>query len=42
MEACYPVFLAVIVLGIYFYVNLFMQMDSSVDNMLLMTLRDEL
>lgn len=42
MEACYPVFLAVIVLGIYFYVNLFMAMDSSVDKMLLLTLKDEL
>jgi hypothetical protein len=42
MEACYPVFLAVIVLGIYFYTKLFIQMDSSVDNMLLLNLRDEL
>ncbi len=42
MEACYPVFLVVIVLGIFFYVNLFMAMDSSVDKMLLVTLKDEL
>jgi hypothetical protein len=42
METCYPVFLAVIVLGIFFYVNLFMAMDSSVDKMLLLTLKDEL
>jgi hypothetical protein len=42
MEACYPVFIAVIVVGILFYVNLFMVMDKSIDNMLLMTLRDEL
>ena len=42
METCYPVFLTVIVLGIFFYVNLFMAMDSSVDKMLLLTLKDEL
>jgi hypothetical protein len=42
MEACYPVFVAVIVVGIFFYVNLFMVMDKSMDNMLLMTLKDEL
>jgi hypothetical protein len=42
MEACYPVFLGVIVIGIFFYVNLFMVMDKSMDNMLLMTLKDEL
>ena len=42
MEACYPVFVAVIVLGIFFYVNLFMVMDKSMDNTLLMTLKDEL
>lgn len=42
MEACYPVFVAVIVLGIFFYVNLFMAMDKSIDNMLLLNPRDEL
>ena len=42
MEACYPVFVVVIVLGIFFYVNLFMVMDKSMDNMFLMTLKDEL
>ena len=30
------------VVGIFFYVNLFMVMDKSVDNMLLLSLRDEL
>lgn len=42
MEACYPVFVLVIIVGIFFYVNLFMVMDKSVDNMLLLSLRDEL
>jgi len=32
----------VIMVGIFFYVNLFMVMDSSVDKMLLLTMRDEL
>jgi hypothetical protein len=32
----------VIVVGIFFYVNLFMVMDKSVDKMLLLTMRDEL
>jgi hypothetical protein len=42
MEACYPFFMLVIVVGIFFYVNLFMVMDKSVDKMLLLTMRDEL
>ena len=42
MEACYPLFMLVIMVGIFFYVNLFMVMDSSVDKMLLLTMRDEL
>jgi hypothetical protein len=42
MEACYPFFMLVIMVGIFFYVNLFMAMDSSVDKMLLLTMRDEL
>jgi len=32
----------VIMVGIFFYVNLFMVMDKSVDKMLLLTMRDEL
>ena len=42
MEACYPFFMVVIIVGIFFYVNLFMVMDKSMDNMFLMTLKDEL
>jgi len=42
METCYPFFMLVIMVGIFFYVNLFMVMDSSVDKMLLLTMRDEL
>ena len=32
----------VIMVGIFFYVNLFIVMDKSVDKMLLLTMRDEL